>query len=38
MRRDVTALFGLIALAGLAYWVLLKLGYHAITHWPFFVK
>jgi sec-independent protein translocase protein TatC len=28
----------LAAVLGIAYFVLLKLGYHAIVHWPFFVK
>jgi sec-independent protein translocase protein TatC len=28
----------LAALAGIAYWVLLKLGYHFVQHWPLFVK
>lgn len=28
----------LIVVGAIAYWVLLKLGYHFVQHWPFFVK
>jgi sec-independent protein translocase protein TatC len=28
----------LLALAGLSYWVLLKLHYHPVGHWPFMMK
>ena len=28
----------LVAFLGIGYWALLKLGYHAVMHWPFFVK
>lgn len=28
----------LLALGGIAYFVLLRMGYHAVTHWPFMVK
>jgi len=28
----------LLVLAGIAYWVLLKLGYHFVNHWPFITK
>ena len=31
-------LASLLALAGIAYWILLKLHYHPVGHWPFFVK
>jgi sec-independent protein translocase protein TatC len=29
---------GLAALGGLTYWILLKIGYHFVSHWPFMVK
>ena len=32
------AIASILVLAGLAYWALLKLGYHFIQHWPFFMK
>jgi len=31
-------LLAIVILAGIAYWVLLKLQYHPISHWPFFAK
>jgi len=31
-------LASLAAILAIGYWALLKLGYHAVTHWPFFVK
>ena len=31
-------LLGLLAIAASAYYVLLRLHYHPIGHWPFFVK
>jgi sec-independent protein translocase protein TatC len=37
--KVLLALFAsILVLAGIAYWVLLKLHYHAVGHWPFFIK
>ncbi|HEV2200722.1 MAG TPA: twin-arginine translocase subunit TatC [Bryobacteraceae bacterium] len=32
------AIASLVAILAIGYWALLKLGYHTVTHWPFFVK
>jgi sec-independent protein translocase protein TatC len=37
--RVLAITFAILAVVlGAGYWALLKLGYHAVTHWPFFVK
>jgi sec-independent protein translocase protein TatC len=32
------AIVSLAVIAGISYWILLRLHYHPITHWPFFKK
>ena len=34
----LAALVAIVVLAAIAYWVLLKLHYHPIGHWPFMIK